>query len=153
MLICTHCGTTFEGALPTCIEIHGYTSLGNAIVEKGVNTLCPHCKRGEIVEAKKCIVCGEYFYDEHNYKICEVCLDENKTLDTALAIGEENKVGVYVNKFAKFLLGDKRINDIIVEYIRKTYTEDIIKKRIVDYCEEDKIYFAEWVEYENDHKV
>jgi hypothetical protein len=152
MLICTHCGKTYEGALPTCIEIHGHTSLGNTIEEIGVDTLCPHCKKGELVVATKCRVCDDYFYDENDYKVCDDCLDKNKTLETALAIGEENTTDVYVNGFVKTLLGDKRINDILVEYVRKTYTDSIIKKRIVDYCEEDPIYFAEWVEYEANHK-
>lgn len=153
MLICTHCGTTYEGELPTCIEIHGYTSLGNAIEESGVDTLCPYCKGGELVVAKECKVCGDYFYDEYNYHICDDCLDNNKTLDTALAIGEENTTDVYINGFVKTLLGDKRINQILVDYVRKTYTDSLIKKHIVNYCDEDKIFFAEWVEYENEHKV
>ena len=152
MLICTHCGTTYKGVVPTYLEIHGYTSLGNAISEECEDTLCPCCKSGELVVAKKCKVCGEYFYDEYGYRICEDCLEANKNLDVALAIGEENTTDVYVNGFVKTLLGDKRINEILVDYVRKTYTTSIIKKRIVDYCDEDKIYFAEWVEYENDHK-
>lgn len=152
MLICTHCGKTYEGALPTCIEIHGYTSLGNAITESGVDTLCPDCKKGELAVASVCKVCGDYFYDENNYHVCDDCLDKSKTLDTAIAIGEENTTDVYINGFVKTLLGDKRINDILVEYVRKTYTEDTIKMRIVDYCDEDPIYFAEWVEYEADEK-
>jgi hypothetical protein len=152
MLICTHCGKTYEGALPTCIEIHGYTSLGNTLAEEYVNTLCPHCKKGEMVEATECKVCGEYFYDENNYKVCDDCLDKSKTLDTALAIGEENTTDVYVNGFAKTVLGDKRINEIIVDYIRKHYDDSTLKKLITKYCDEDKAYFAEWVEYEADHK-
>ena len=103
--------------------------------------------------ASICKVCGDYFYDENNYHVCDDCLDKSKTLDTAIAIGEENTTDVYINGFVKTLLGDKRINDILVEYVRKTYTEDTIKKRIVEYCDEDPIYFAEWVEYENEHKI
>lgn len=152
MLICNICGTLYDGEVPASIEIHGYTSLGNAIEEEVENTLCPCCKRGELVEATECAVCGDYFLDEHNYKVCDECLDNSKTLDTALAIGEENTTDVYVNGFAKTLLGDKRINNIIVEYIRTHYTEDILKRRIEAYCDEDKDYFAEWVEYEANHK-
>lgn len=153
MLICTHCGKTYEGALPTCIEIHGYTSLGNSLAEEYVNTLCPHCKKGEMVEATECKVCGEYFYDESNYKVCDDCLDKSKTLDTALAIGEENTTDVYVNGFVKTVLGDKRINEILVDYIRAHYDDSTLKRRIINYCDEDRSYFAEWVEYEAEHKV
>ena len=152
MLICTHCGKTYDGEVPTYLEIHGYTSMGNAMAETCVDTLCPHCKKGELVEATECKACGEYFYDESNYKVCDDCLDKNKTLETALAIGEENTTDVYINGFVKDVLGDKRINEILVQYIRDTYNDELLKKRIKDFCEEDEIYFAEWVEYEAEHK-
>lgn len=153
MLICTHCGKTYGGEVPTYLEIHGYTSLGNAIAETDANTLCPHCRKGELAIATKCKVCDEYFYDENHYHICDDCLDSHKTLDTALAIGEENTTDVYINGFVKDVLGDKRINEILVKYIRDNYNDDLLKNRIREYCDEDKVYFAEWVEYENEHKV
>ena len=152
MLICNHCGETFVGTLPTYTEVHGHTSLGNTIGEKVVDNECPHCHCGELVKASECKVCGEWFDDEHHYHICESCLDDNKTLEMALAIGEENETDVYINGFAKSLLGDKKINEILVEYIKANYTTETAKKAIGDYCDEDKSYFAEWVEYDLDHK-
>ena len=152
MLICNHCGETFIGSLPTYTEVHGHTSLGNTIGEVCYDYTCPFCKKGELVPATECKICGEWFDDSDKYHICESCLDNAKTLETALAIGEENTTDVYINGFVKTLLGDKRINEILVDYVRKTYTDSIIKKRIVDYCEEEPIYFAEWVEYEAEQK-
>ena len=153
MLICTHCGKTYEGNLPTYTEIHGYTSLGDALGETCVDDTCPFCKKGELVEATECKACGEWYYEEYGYThICESCLEKNKTLEMALAIGEENTTDVYVNGFVKTLLGDKKINEILMDYVKFHFTTDKVKKAIVDYCDEDKYYFAEFVEYEIEHK-
>ena len=153
MLICNHCGETFVGKLPTYTEVHGHTSLGNTIGEVCYDYTCPFCKKGELVPATECKICGEWFDDSEKNHICESCLDKNKTLETALAIGEENETDVYINGFAKSLLGDKKINEILVEYIKANYTTETAKKAINEYCDEDKPYFADWVEYEANHKV
>lgn len=152
MLICTHCGKTYEGRLPTYTEIHGYTSLGNVVGEVCYDNECPFCHNGELVVATECKVCGAHFYDEENLKVCEDCLEANRTLEVALAIGDENETDVYINGFIKTLLGDAKIKEILLNHVKENFTTSLIKSTIAKYTDEDKQYFAEWVEYEAEHK-
>lgn len=147
MLICNHCGKTLElTGLKTYQEVYGHTSLGNVIAQTFVDYDCPYCTKGEFVKATKCEICGEWFDNEENpfVHICDKCFEENKTLEKLLIVGEENTTDVYINGFVKTLLGDKKINDILVEYVRRNYTDKSAYDKITEYVDEDKIYFADW---------
>jgi hypothetical protein len=133
MLVCDKCGTLVEAhELPFVTEAHG---------EKHRNTVCG-CG-GEFVEATKCDVCGEWFDNRELDGVCEVCLAEYETVGDALAIGAENTTSVEINGFIAYALDPVVINEILTKWVEENITDH--SRVVVDYCEDDKPWFADYV--------
>jgi hypothetical protein len=146
MYICTKCGATTE--FP---EIRITARATRYLPEEKEQSRC-ECG-GHFVEAKKCIVCGDYYPREkisNNNYICEYCLEdeaESNGYEYGLAIGEDNKTDVYINGLVATLLTPEQINKILVDYVEKN------KENIKDfaykcekYCREDLYCFSQYVE-------
>jgi hypothetical protein len=117
MLVCDKCGkkTTYS-ELPVDRDIHGYTSLGQPLVEETLNTECS-CG-GVFREGRKCEICGEYFYDKDVLFVCEDCLDDEMTVENAVKIGDSNRnYDVALNGFIVEILGEEKINEILADWI------------------------------------
>ena len=135
MLVCNHCGTKVQHCdLGYVTEAHG---------ERHLNTACK-CG-GDFVPATQCAVCGEWFDGEGLLDVCEKCLYEHETVETALAIGEVNTTTVDgINGAIAYLLTPKQMNKILEKWVEENFTDK--SRPIVDYCEDDLPYFSEWVE-------
>ena len=125
MYICPSCGhlqheEEFEGGT----QVHGYTSLGDALAEEYVDFSCRHCG-DDMVEATECKICGEYYYEEVCYPggdrpkegICKKCC----TLENALEFGSENAKQVSLNGFIALMYTSAEIDDILLNYTLKNY--------------------------------
>lgn len=138
MLVCNLCGNVIdEDELEYYYEAHG---------ERRAE-IC-HCG-GEFVEATECACCGTWFDNEELNGVCEVCLEEATTLDTAISMGNENLVtDVAINGFYAYLLTAEKINDIIGEWVREHMTDETPEVR--KYLHEDMVYFAEYLASEGE---
>lgn len=133
MLVCTHCGALKEEeALRYVTESHG---------ERHLDYTCS-CG-GTFVEATKCEVCGEWFDNRELDGVCEVCLEEHETTGDALAIGAENTTSVEINGFIAYALDPVVINEILTKWVEENITDH--SRVVVDYCEDDKPWFADYV--------
>lgn len=147
MYICDRCGDLCEeDDLPTYTEDFGYdTGVG---WRSCLQTFVDNCScGGEYVEATKCCICDEYFYDEDGYGACENCLSENATFENALLIGEEETDAVEINGFLSRSFTREQIEEILkreLEQARNLHNT-IIDKDAKGYCLEDASWFAEWV--------
>ena len=135
MLVCTNCGRVFE----------------DDIAKKRLNGeeyyRCPHCHDDELVEATKCKICGEYFYDEDNIGVCEECLEVSETVEIALEYGAERMESVAVNGAFYAVYTEEEINAILTKHFEEHFTDHA--REVVRYCEEDKRDFAEWLAERN----
>lgn len=141
MLVCEECGRTYsEDSLVYFTERHGFS----AAETRGEKFSYSRCGcGGELVEATRCSICGDW---ANKYGVCKNCVEERETIDVALSIGEDNKDEVYINGYAAFLLSEAEINEILVDYIKRNAKEN--HKKIKEYCEEDMWYFAGLIERE-----
>jgi hypothetical protein len=115
--------------------------MGQPLTET-IDALC-HCG-GEFVEAEKCPVCGEWFDNTNMNGVCEVCVEACETVGEALAIGAENTESVDgINGFVASVLSVEQINKILTKWVEENFTDH--SKDVVKYCEEDKMYFADWI--------
>lgn len=132
MLVCDTCGKLIEDdELGYGYEPHG---------ERTPN--CCSCG-GDFIEATKCRVCGKHFDSTHLHGVCECCLEEYETVGEALAIGEENTEDVEINGFIATVLTKEQINKILTKWVEENFVDH--SKAVVDYCEDDKSYFADWI--------
>lgn len=142
MLICKRCGELRnESALTTYEEIHGSTCMGQLLAEKRYDYECD-CG-GTFTSANQCPICHSW-YDKEQGTICEDCLEEGETVENAIAVGEEDYATVRVNGFAAAFLGKERINQILVEAVKRECKEGDIS--IALFCEKDKLWFMQWLE-------
>lgn len=142
MLVCNCCGKVIEGCeAPRERIVHGATSLGADLVEVVMGSC--DCG-GEFVEATKCSVCGEWFDNSNLYGVCECCLEEAETVGTSIEIGRVNRADVSVNGFIATVLSADKINAILEKWVEENFTDH--SRDVVEYCEDDKSYFSEWVE-------
>ena len=145
MLICNHCGHKTERL--SSARIFDDNLLGGYIDQS--DTTCPCCSDGEMIEATKCSLCGEWFDNTELHGVCEVCLDEFATVGTALAIGETATTDVEINGFIAEVLPPEQINKILTKWVEENFTDH--SKPVVDYLESDKQAYSEYIEnrYEN----
>jgi hypothetical protein len=140
MYICNLCGELVE-EVPTEVQCHGYTSLGQPINEV-IDSHC-HCG-GEFVEAKQCEICGEWFDNTELNGVCEVCLEEHETVEEALNFGDENEVEISgINGAVAFLLSAEQINKILKKWVEENFVDH--SKDIIEYCEDDFCEFSEYL--------
>jgi hypothetical protein len=135
MLVCNKCGKIRESReLGYAIESHG---------ERHLDTNCS-CG-GEFVPAKRCSLCGKWFDGTDLHGVCEGCLDENETVGMALEIGAINTVSVDgINGFVASVLPVEQINKILTKWVEENFVDH--GKPVVNYLEEDKSYFSEYLE-------
>ncbi len=142
MLVCTSCGVVrHEETLNTYEEIHGMTSMGNFLAEERCDYTC-ECG-GDLVEAKKCPICNEWYAKREGY-ICDECLDKGETVENALKLGDEEYSKVAINGFVKFYFSEDEINEILIEAAKSMCKPN--DKKVAEYCERDIFYFKEWLE-------
>ena len=133
MLICPNCGDLIEEE-----ELRYYYEDGRRLPYP-----C-HCG-SDYEEARKCKVCGEYFYEEE-YRpeyICDECLEDEACTSYALEIGENNTESVEINGYVATLLKPEEINKILTDYVKANFPECC--KQATKYCIEDKQSFSEFV--------
>lgn len=142
MYICNNCGHTME-TLPWA-RIYGDNLLEGYMDERDES--CPCCKRGDMIEAVECKVCGEYFDNSSLYGVCKDCLAEHQTVGDALKFGDSDKIDIPINNFIASVLDFEKINSILEKYVEEHFT---------DHCDEVKTYlkkyeweFSEFVEKE-----
>lgn len=142
MLICEHCGRLIEDyELKFDTECHGYTSLGQALEEK-VPKSCS-CG-GSYVKAARCKICDNWFQNLDPYGVCDDCLEEYETVGEALKMGEDDlQVVDGINGFIAECLSVDMINKILIKWVEENFTDH--SNPVVNYCEADKSYFAEWI--------
>lgn len=141
MFVCNCCGKLVE-ELTVSREIHGHTDLGAPLEERVVDERCS-CG-GDFVEAERCKVCGEWFDNTNLNGVCEVCIEDNELVGTALEIGNENPEMVEgINGFVASILSVEQINQILSKWVEENFIDH--SKEVVKYCEEDKFYFSDYL--------
>lgn len=134
MLVCNKCGKIRESReLGYAVESHG---------ERHLDTNCS-CG-GEFVPATRCSLCGKWFDGTDLHGVCEVCLDDNETVGTALAIGSVNTEQVKINGFIATVLSQGQIDKILTKWVEENFTDH--SRPVIDYLEDDKSYFSEYLE-------
>lgn len=99
---------------------------------------------GELVEAKQCPICGEWFIAGEIGAVCDTCMKENETVGEALDMGERDKKSVDgINGFISEVLTVEQINKILTKWVEENFTDH--SKAVVDYCETDKQYFCDYL--------
>lgn len=71
---------------------------------------------GELTEAKRCRICGEWI-PEDSLSICDVCLEDSTNLDNALEYGAEATESVELNGLLA-ALGKDTIEKVLTIYLR-----------------------------------
>jgi hypothetical protein len=138
MYICEICGRLYDGDFGTHYEHHGHSSYYAEEVDN--DAVCGTCG-GEYVEATKCAVCGEWFYDEENLGVCECCLDNAKTYENACKIWADDTNSVEVKPILNCVFGERKINEILFAYLEANLAD--YEKEIKDYINENIDYLAD----------
>lgn len=134
MLVCNRCGTVVDyNDLGYVTEVHG---------ERHRNT---HCKcGGDFIPAKRCKLCGGWFDNTELHGICEGCLSDDETVESALAIGDYSTENVEINGFVASALSKEQINSILVKWVKENFVDH--SKAVVQYLESDMSSFADYLE-------
>ena len=98
---------------------------------------------GTFVKAETCIKCGDY--TANSYCICESCLEDAKTVDNCLEIGEEWQDNVKLNGFLMTFFDKADIEHILIEHIKNSPNK-AIQKAVDEYYNYDEDYFMGWVQ-------
>lgn len=119
MLICNNCGCVFDEDEARVEQDKDYVNngLGMECVRCDNILHCPNCDSQDIEEAKECPVCGEYFYPDSMYDVCNNCIDNAKDdYNIAIAVGEIESKGEY------------NINDFLLSHFSDVLDEMLIKE-------------------------
>ena len=117
MYICERCKKEYD-ELPTYQEDFGY-DVGIGRVQAW-QTMVANCScGGDIVEATECEECGNLFIENGEQTICDECLEEYKTFDNAIKIGNKYKVRVNINQFLKMCFTEDEIEEILERELRE----------------------------------
>lgn len=139
MLVCVNCGKIFDEEIGTHTEYHGHSAYYNEVVDN--DAVCPDCHYGELVEATKCLVCGEWFYDENGVEVCEVCIDKSANIENGYELGEHDCCEVKVNGFLASVFTEDDIHAILLDYLKAN--KDKYAKEIKDFYRFDYSPLAE----------
>ena len=135
MLVCNRCG-----------KVEEYNSQIISNREKlGVYLdydTCPDCG-GQMVEATQCS-CGRWFDNSELCGICEVCLDEEQTVENAIQIGKQETVDVEVNGFLAQILTNEQIEEILSNWVKEKFADHC--REVKDYLDSHLYDFSELVE-------
>ena len=134
MLVCNKCGKIVdESELGYVTEPHG---------ERHLNTVC-RCG-GDFIPATQCSICGKWFDNTELHGVCEGCLSDYETVETAIEIGEKNLEKREINGFFANILTTEMINFIIAKWVTENYVDH--SKAVVEYLEDDVAYFSGFLE-------
>lgn len=153
MLICPHCNNIVtEEEACTTDKTYDYEGGCRVVVSSFSHYGCCENCGHELEKATLCKVCGEYYYEENEfppmeYGVCEECFEEALSIQTALNLGSTNSEKISINGFALFLLGEDKINSILVEYIKNMQLNDK-GKEVANFFSQDKSYLADFIEAE-----
>lgn len=138
MFKCLNCGHLFEeGEEKRWEEPIG--EYGDSIVYEEYSG-CPLCKENYI-ETEPCLICGAYFSDNDDYKICKECMEEySKNIDACYKAGKNNAYNEKINGFLLDVLGVETIEEILVDYLKQNNFD------CSDYIKEDESWFAEMIQ-------
>ena len=139
MYVCNICGHLVEEL--TTARVYDDNLLEGYIDE--TVTACPCCKHGELIEATICAVCGKPFDGTELNGVCECCLEEYETVESALEIGEQETEKVDVNGFIAEILTPDQINKILTKWVEENIMDH--SPKVVDFCEYDLSWFSDFV--------
>lgn len=102
---------------------------------------CPYCN-GSFDEAKKCEICGEYFFEDelNGGCVCDDCVEEYKNdFDTCYAISEiAEKEEIKINALLASLVSVSKIEAVLYHILKEKGDVDCSV-----FINEDKDWFAE----------
>lgn len=131
MLICNDCGCVFSEDEARIEQDKDYVNngLGMECVRCDNILHCPDCDSQDVEEAKVCSVCGEYFYPDSVYDICNNCIDNAKDdYKIAIEVGRiEGNDSHYVNGFLLYHFFDE-LDEILlkeIEFEKKYYPDKL----------------------------
>ena len=147
MLICENCGKTIlESEVRTRKETHSLeTSMGYSFDVEYFDEDCD-CG-GAFVEAEICPICGEYKPKDLN-KVCDYCLEDEETLETALEMGDKFKYDVEINSFLASVFTPQEIEEILTREFKQangSFLREYTKEMVKDYLYTEKEVFADFV--------
>lgn len=132
MFICTDCGKSIgDDELMFHVESHGERRADDC-----------DCG-GEFVEAVECEICGRYMAGDDARIVCDNCVSENSTFETACEIGNENKEKIEINGFFYEIFTEEEVNEILLEHAKKKVfgDENLVNK----FIRSDVWYFEDWL--------
>lgn len=91
----------------------------------------------------KCKLC-ENLVDEEDWEVCENCRNNAETFENATQIGNSYREAVIINGFYKHCFSQQDIDDILYAKF-KSLSEEEQKRLIAEYCEDDMLYFVNWL--------
>ena len=148
MVICEDCGDVLDES--DLKQERSYISdyMGGCYETYSV---CP--SGGEVVDAKRCEICGEYFReDELHDGVCDECLKEEMTVDNAIECGKDGsaRMEVSINGFLAFCFNQEEIDALLIKALEDKINTSRIDANVVidraeEWCSEDKSYFADWL--------
>lgn len=107
---------------------------------------CPFCHSTDLVEAKQCEECGEWYDEDDVYDgICDKCLNDKADLFTTLDFAEEQGTA---DELINSLLDDAEQKEILISALEEAMSvpkaAEHVKKRLKAYI---KTYLSEFSEY------
>jgi hypothetical protein len=103
---------------------------------------CPYCN-GSFDEAKKCEICGEYFFEDelNGGCVCDDCVEEHKRdLKTCYAIAETTeKQEIKINALLASVFDITEIEEILYQQLESVGNNNDFSA----FINEDKHWFAE----------
>lgn len=147
MLICENCGNTIlESEIKTRTETSiSETSSGFIFDVEHYDEGCD-CG-GAFVEAEICPICGEYKPKDLN-KVCDYCLEDEETLETALEMGEKFKDDIEINSFLASVFTPQEIEEILTREFKQangSFLREFTKDMVKDYLYTEKEVFADFI--------
>ena len=91
----------------------------------------------------KCKLC-ENLVEEDDWMVCESCIKKAETFENATEIGKWFTKKVTINEFYGHCFSQQDIDDILYAKF-KSLPEDEQKRLISKYCEDDMLYFVDWL--------
>lgn len=102
---------------------------------------CPYCN-GSFDEAKKCEICGEYFFEDelNGGCVCDDCIEEHKRdFETCYSIAETTeKQEIKINALLASLVSVSKIEAVLYHILKEAEYVDCSA-----FINEDKDWFAE----------
>lgn len=136
MFVCNNCGDTAD-ELPEYTKDYGFGCL--------CDTEC-YCG-GNFVDAKKCEICGKWIPQENYSSVCDECLEESITFETAINVGEQDYKRIVINGY---LASEFTVDEIESILKRELLEAEKLNRKLKykEYCLENKQDLANEIEKE-----